>query len=521
MNPTAILARVAQLRKIKEQRKKAKLAKKSNEPKPLVLSDVFVPNPGPQAQFVESTCREILYGGAAGGGKSAALTALPLKWAHLPGFLSLTLRRESTQLKDLIAKANTLYSKAFPGKHVVNKRGRETFETPSGAQFLWGHCKEKRDFTQFDGWEINLLCFDELTHFTHEQYTAICARVRSSNPDLPTLIRATTNPGGEGHEWVFKHWGAWLDPEFEAEGLPKKSERSPGEPPAKPGEVWWIRTNADGSETYYRTEQATKHGEPPTLSRTFIPAKLEDNPKLADNDPAYVAQLNMLDTVRREQLKNGNWLIKPAAGLFFKRVWVRMCKRSDVPRDAKFCRGWDRAATEKTDENDPDFTVGLLMARKDGQIWIVDRKKERWGPGKVEKLIVDTAAQDATQWSKGTLVSIPQDPGQAGKDQKYRMIDKLSGYLLRMRAESGDKIVRFSPFSSFCENGKDLGVVNVVEADWNNDYFATLEGFDGSGKQKDDDVDATSTAFEGLNSKLLNSEYDGGVGIGEREMRTV
>lgn len=521
-NPMAVLARIAQLKKLREKRIKETEAKKKASPKPFDLSTVFTPNPGPQKLFVESTCREILYGGAAGGGKSAAITALPLTWAHLSGFKSLTLRRETTQLKDLLSKAGELYRKAFPGRRIVKKDGRPTFTTPHGAEFMWGHCKNDGDFAQYDGWEPNLVNFDELTHFTREQYLAICARVRSANPELPTLIRATTNPGGEGHEWVFKHWGAWLDPEFEAEGLPKKSEREPGTPPAKPCEVLWIRTNEDGTETYFASDPGASSGKNQALSRTFIPAKLSDNPILEKNDPSYFAQLNKLDPVRRAQLRDGNWLIKPAAGLYFKRSWVTLVGASDVPRDAKFCIGWDRAATEKNDNNNPDFTVGVLMAAKDGRIWIVDRKKVRWGPGKVEKLIVDTAFDVVLKWSKRTLVSVPQDPGQAGKDQKARMLEKLSGFIVRMRPESGDKITRFAPFSAQCETGKDLGVVSVVEGDWNNDYFAALEGFDGNPNNKDDDVDATSTAFHGLNSRLLNDdEENGGAAIGEREERMV
>ena len=446
---------------------------------------------------------------------------MPLAWAHLNGFKSLTLRRTSTQLKDLLSKASELYSKLYPGRRITKKDGRATFTTPDGAELMWGHCKNSGDFVQFDGWEINVLLFDELTHFTREQYIKICARVRSSSSILPTFIRATTNPGGDGHEWVFKHWGAWIDPEFEAAGLPSKSEREPGSPPAKPGEVLWVLTNEDGTESYFNSDPGRSSTKEIALSRTFIPAKLADNPHLENNDPAYRAQLNTLDPVRRAQLRDGNWLIKPAAGLYFKRSWVTLVGASDVPRDAKFCIGWDRAATEKNDDNNPDFTVGVLMAAKDGRIWIVDRKKVRWGPGKVEKLIVDTAFDVVQKWSKRTLISVPQDPGQAGKDQKARMLEKLSGFIVRMRPESGDKIARFGPFSAQCENGKDLGVVSVVVGAWNEDYFATLEGFDGSPNNKDDDVDATSTAFQGLGSRLLDDDEECGAAIGERDERMV
>src|SRR5690606_29111291 len=123
---------------------------------------------------------------------------------------------------------------------------------PAGGKAKFRHCQKPGDYKKYDGWEINLLCFDELTHFTERQYKYLCARVRSSRPELPTLIRATTNPGGPGHEWVFRHWGAWLDPEFMAEGLEPRFDGDKPLPPAKPGEVWWIRTLDDGREVYYR-----------------------------------------------------------------------------------------------------------------------------------------------------------------------------------------------------------------------------------------------------------------------------
>jgi len=427
---------------------------------------------------------------------------------HLPGFLALILRRDSTQLPDLLSKAEDIYPRAIGARPSAPKKygGRTAYQVPGGGTTLYGHCQLAKSYAQFDGWEINLLEFEELTHFTEKQYKYICARVRSSDPKLPTLIRATTNPGGEGHDWVFKHWGAWLDPKFEAEGLPKLSERPIG-PPAKPGEIWWVLQVAEGNvnrEVYYREDQTSKGKR--TLSRTFIPAKLTDNVDLFANDPNYLEQLRSLDPLRRSQLLGGDWLAKPAAGLYFKRQWVTRVPLSDVPRDAKFCRGWDRAATEKTDDNDPDFTVGVLLARKDGILWVVDRKKGRWGPGPVESLIINTAREDATTWGSGVLVAVPQDPGQAGKDQKYRMLDKLAAYSLRMRPESGDKATRFAPFSSQAEHL----TVRVVEAEWTEDYLSCLESFDGLGKIHDDDADGTSTAYSGVISKKLNTEESEG-----------
>lgn len=455
------------------------------------LDDVFTPHPGPQLQFFESTCREILYGGAAGGGKSFAVSALPLVWAHIPGFLALTLRRTKPQARDLQSKSRKLYRKAFPGLRPV-RTPQYTWTFPSGAQSVYGHCNNLDDWEQYQGWEVNLLCFDELTTFTEQQYLEICARLRSAEAaaGLPTLIRATSNPGGDGHEWVFRRWGAWLDPNFEAAGLPPKSDRPQGNPPAEPGEVWWIRT-VDGVETYFRQEPANDGG-PPALSRTFIPAKLEDNPSLALGDPSYAAQLESLDAVRRAQLRDGDWLAKPAAGLHFQRGWCELVEPSDVPRDAQVVRHWDLAATEEPKlggaSGDPDWTVGIKMARKGPTYWIVDMVRFRKGSGGVDDAQRSTAEADGAR----CVISMFQDPGQAGKDQVRHKAALLNGFRLKVARETGDIVTRFGPFSSQAEHHN----VRIVRGSWNRALWDELEAFPDA--THDDIAAAVAGAYNGL-----------------------
>lgn len=482
----------------------------SETPEAFSLDGIWAPNSEPQRQFVQTECREVLYGGAAGGGKSAAATALPVSWMHLPGFLALILRRDSTQLPDLLSKAEELFPKVLGVRASAPKKwgGRTAYQVPGGGTTLYGHCQLAKSYAQFDGWEINLLEFEELTHFTEKQYKYICARVRSSDPRLPTLIRATTNPGGEGHDWVFKHWGAWLDPEFEAEGLPPVAGREKGPngkplaPPAKPGEIWWIEQRQEGAvsrEVYYREDQTSAGRR--TLSRTFIPAKLTDNADLCQNDPNYLEQLKSLDPLRRAQLLAGDWLAKPAAGLFFKRQWCMLVEKTDIPRGAALVRFWDRAATEKTDDNDPDSTVGTLMARFGPTYWVVDRKKGQWSPGKVDALIKETAEQDAIEWGGEVVTMVAQDPGQAGKAQAIQTVQALAGHRVGAHRESGSKLARFGPFSSQAESGN----VRICRGAWNEDYLSCLEAFDGQEKQHDDDADSTSGGF----AKLVKYRFDG------------
>jgi predicted phage terminase large subunit-like protein len=445
--------------------------------------DHWSPNPGPQAEFFESDCHELLYGGEAGGGKSAALTALALKWSHIPTFSALTIRREYKQTKQLRKYSRQLYRKVYPGLEPVQSDGY-TWRFPSGAEAAYGHCEHEDDYQKYDGEEIQLLCLDELTHFTRTQYLALSARVRTSDPRCPTYIRCTTNPGGPGHDWVFGRWGAWLDPEFSAPGLELRTDASGAKlPPAKPGEVWWIRTLEDGSETYHRSEV------PGSLSRSFIPAGVSDNPYITEQ---YTLQLNQLDAVRRAQLRDGNWLIKPAAGLLFKRHWVELI---DEPGPiVRKLRAWDLAASEKEKAGDnPDWTVGVLMGvmttnRRTGEFCyvVLDVIRQRLTPGGVKALIRQTAELDG----EATPVFIPQDPGQAGKSQVYDFATLLDGYQMMSTPVTGDKVTRFGPFSSAAEHGR----IKVLGRPWTAGYFSELEAFPSKGI-KDDQADATSDAF--------------------------
>lgn len=438
---------------------------------------IWKPNPGPQTRFLASTASEVLFGGASGGGKSAAIIAAGLRWVGVPQFRALVLRREATQLQDLIDKSWALYKRAFPeAKFNANDH---TWTFPSGARIRFNHCKDEADKYDYQGQEYQLLIFDELTHFTQTQYLEIASRLRSSTEGLPRYLRATSNPGGKGHEWVLKRWGAWLNPDFEAEGLrPRLGVDGRKLPPAEPGEVLWV-VPVEGGEAY--VPEGTKGAQ----SRQFIPARLSDNPKLLEQDPDYARRLRDLDPVRRAQLEDGNWLIQPGAGLYFKRGWTPVI--DVIPSGGGAVRAWDLAATVVTKESpNPDWTVGVkFVSYPDGTFVVSDVTRLRGTPGDVEKHIKATAEVDG----KGVQIRLPQDPGQAGKAQVAAYAKLLAGWSFQSFTVTGDKVTRFGPFSSQAQAGN----VRLLRGPWNEFYIQQLEGFpDGD---HDDDADATSDAF--------------------------
>ena len=124
----------------------------------------------------------------------------------------------------------------------------------------------------------------------------------------------------------------------------------------------------------------------------------------------------------------------------------------------------------------------------DGIYYIEDVKRLQGTPGKVRRLIRATAESDGI----GVMISIPQDPGQAGKDQVYSYYKLLDGFSLRHSPESGSKVERASAFSSQCE----IGNVFLVDGPWIEDYLNEAVLFpDGEFL---DQIDATSRGYHFL-----------------------
>lgn len=409
---------------------------------------------------------------------------MPLRWAHDARFRGLILRRDTSQLDDLLDKAFALYPKAFPGAKFHGTDLTWTF--PSGARIWFTHCQHEKDIGRFDGHEYHFIGFDELTHFSRDMFVRICARLRGP-AELPKIARATTNPGGEGHEWVFKCWAPWLDP--------KCSVR------AEPGERLWYLPPADGETDETWCEQGATRIEPDgsvtrARSRVFIPAKASDNPAVGEE---YLAQLRMMDPVRRAQLKDGNWLIKPAPGLYFKRVWFEIIDSVPAQIDARI-RYWDRAASV-----DGDYTAGARYSRLPNRTFCVeDMVHMRGRPGEVKATILSTAESDP----HGTIIGIEEDPGQAGVADAEDYVKSLDGYNVRRFKPTGDKITRAQPVSAQCEgHGGNKGNVLVVRGAWNDAFFNELESFPGG--KHDDQVDALSGAHNALSKVSSYSSFKG------------
>ena len=269
---------------------------------------IFEPNPGPQTEFLASTEQEVLYGGSAGGGKSYAMVVDPVRYLTNPNARMLLVRRSTEELRELIAVSKQLYPKAVPGIKFMERD--KTWVAPSGATLWMSYLDRDDDVMRYQGQAFNWIGFDELTQWpTPYAWNYMRSRLRTTkNSGLPLFMRATSNPGGPGHQWVKK---TFIDP-----GLPNNA--------------FWA-TDTDTGEVISWPKGHSRQGEP-LFKRRFIPATLFDNPYLAD-DGMYEANLLSLPEHQRRQLLEGDWDINEGAAFPEFNRQIHVVEPYDIPNN--------------------------------------------------------------------------------------------------------------------------------------------------------------------------------------------
>lgn len=296
-------------------------------PTPRIDESTWRPHAGPQTEFLQATEFEVLYGGAAGGGKSDALivdacglngtnlkTGEPMPSIAHPKYRALILRQNFTDLKQVIDRCNELYPQIDPG--VVWKKGERQFEFSSGARIELGHVSEAGDEQRYKSREFQYIGWEELTeHATDVPYIYLMSRCRGP-VELAKYIRATTNPDGPGHSWVKARW----------------------------------RIPSSGSAVPAFEERLELRGKVFVRTRRFIPARVTDNPSM---DPGYELNLLMMPEQDQKALHQGRWDGVDVKGTILKEQIERAI------REERFCRVpydsshpvntfWDIGANDKT-----------------------------------------------------------------------------------------------------------------------------------------------------------------------------
>ncbi len=444
------------------------------------MAKILKPQHGPQEVFLSTSADIAIYGGAAGGGKTYALLLEGLRHISNPGFGAVIFRRQSIQ----ITQEGGLWDSSFEAyggiRGAVPKTSpRRHWRFQSGSRVNFAHIDGDKDLGKWQGSQISFIGFDELTHFSERQFFYMLSRNRSTCGVKP-YVRATCNPDADS--WVAKFISWWIDQKT-GYPIPERSGKIRYMARADDAIVW-----ADS-----RAELAERGIDKDKIkSVTFIASTLNDNKILMEKDPSYRANLENLPLVEKERLLHGNWKIKPAAGMFFKRVQIGKVL-DKLPDDiVSIVRGWDLAATDVDENADAAYTSGVLMAKRaNGRFLVVDVINQQLKAGDVRQLVRTTAAADNAKYGY-VRQRLPKDPGQAGKEQAESYITMLAGYDVVTAAESGSKQTRAEPMAAQWQ----LGLFDVMTGAWNEEYFNQLESFPDS-KFKDM-VDASSSAFNEL-----------------------
>jgi predicted phage terminase large subunit-like protein len=405
--------------------------------KQTVLENAWIPvTPTPkQAVFLTLPVPEALYGGSAGGGKSVALLAAALQFVDVPNYRAILLRRSYSDLN--LPEALIPLSHAWLEGTGADWNGRlNEWTFPTGATLTFGYLDTDADKYRYQGSAFQFIGFDELTQFQEAQYQYLFSRLRRTTDNAaPLRMRAATNPGGVGHEWVRRRFLDAKDP-----------------------------------------------------TRCFIPARLEDNPHL-DGD-AYDKALRQLDPVTRRQLRHGDWLAH-ADGLF-PRDWFRYYRKAidgyelDIRKiKTEECSRFatvDVAGTEqRAASHDPDYTVIQVWdLATTGELLLVDQWRGRVTTPEVESTILKLVGQYEIPW-----IGIEA----AGLGLAVVQSLRRRGLAIRALKASGNKINR----SQAAQIRMEAGTVYFPSAvKWLGDLESELSLFPTG--PHDDQVDALSYA---------------------------
>lgn len=298
---------------------------------------LWTPQPK-QIEFMRRPEYEALYGGAAGGGKSDCILIEALRQVHIPHYRCLILRKTYPQLSELIDRSRDLYIPAFP-KARYNESAH-CWKFPSGAKIFFGSMQHTKDRTNYQGKRYDLIIFDELTHFTWDEYSYMFSRNRPSGPGTRVYMRATTNPGGIGHSWVKER--------FITRALPLTRI--------------WEEFQVKGPDGQMIKKKR---------SRVFVPASVFDNQRLLENDPNYIANLAMLPQAERDALLYGDW--DSFSGQVFSewknipeaydtQKFTHVINPFDIPASWKIYRGFDFGYAKP-------FSVGWYALDHEGRLY--------------------------------------------------------------------------------------------------------------------------------------------------------
>jgi predicted phage terminase large subunit-like protein len=439
----------------------------------------------PQEVFARADEDLVIYGGAAGGGKTLAMILDFARHHDNPWYRGVIFRRLTTHITNeggLWQWATEVYGRlgGRPNQNLM------TITFKSGARIAFKHLQYESTKYSHQGMQAARIGFDELTHFTESQFWYLFSRLRTTCHEK-TGVRATCNPDAES--WVAKFLEWWIDPNT-GFMIPERCDRT----------RWLVRL--DDQNYWFDSEQAAaaspegraikaKGGR--AQSVRFVPSKLTDNQALMAADPDYASKLLLQNSVDAARLLEGNWKVVAEEGEF-KREWfagrVVDAVRFDRGTIKRVVRAWDLASTPKKPTNDPDFTAGVLVGLDaQNRAVVLDVVRGRWDAADVEAVIGSTADADRQVWGNKLATVIEVEGGSSGKAWVQSLIRNLGRHAIQGIKATDNKVARAKPFAAQSKAGNVMLVGGHWTTDWLNEVCRFPYG------RHDDQVDATSYAY--------------------------
>lgn len=449
-----------------------------------------IPHPAQQV-YLNLNVREALYGGAAGGGKSDALLMAALQYVDVPGYSALILRRTWSDL----VLPGAIMDRAISwlsGTPAQKRDGGRVWVFPSGARLQFGYLARDDDKYRYQSAEFQFIGFDELTQWDKEEtYDYMFSRIRRPqlsclNCNTPlarethvsrkNLYKHTTTKGRDtcGGMYTFPDPAVLQQYPDTTDGLNifnvplrMRAATNPGGRGAN-----WVKTRLVDPRTKRR-------------GSVFVPARLIDNPSL--DQKTYEENLMHLNPVERERLLNGDWDITEGGDMFERGDFTPVDYPPPDDGRVKRVRWWDMAAS---DGDRSDYTVGALCSLHDGVFYIEHIVRVRKKPHETEKILYQTAMSDGVDVD----IRMEMEGGSAGKaiiDQYRRGI--FRGFNFDGIRSTGSKPARASALATYARNSKH---VRMIIAPWNREFLDEMETFPNGAH--DDQVDGVCSGFNYL-----------------------
>lgn len=394
----------------------------------LILNQWMTHSPtAKQAAFLSLDHLEALYGGAAGGGKSDAMLMAALQYVDVPHYAAILFRRTYADL----ALPGALMDRAGEWLHSTAAKwnsGTKTWTFPSGATISFGYLERDADKYRYQGAEFQMVGFDELTQFQETSYRYLFSRLRRlEGSEVPLRMRGASNPGGEGHQWVYE------------------------------------RFIVGGREA----------------GRLFIPAGIDDNPHI--DKAEYLRSLSELDEITRMQLLQGLWVTDPTGKPFLAAWWEKGRNRyhldDSVIRNQVVARwiSWDTALK---DENENAYTACVVGELTPDYRLIV---REVWRD-KMQFPFLPGAIQDmASKWNYDEKLRAVIIEDKASGTSAYQTLMHAAPQWLRDMLiafqPSGDKETRGQQAAVWCKRDCVMLPFPGEDATWLYDFESELFNF--------------------------------------------